>query len=71
MRKTESFAVLRPVESHKSNFGRGDRIRTCDPLRPRQVRYQAALHPDRCHDYRTLPDEVRTRRAARLEVTGA
>ena len=27
-------------------FGRGDRIRTYDPLRPRQVRYQAALRPD-------------------------
>ncbi len=26
--------------------GRGDRIRTCDPLCPRQVRYQAALLPD-------------------------
>ncbi len=26
--------------------GRGDRIRTYDPLRPRQVRYQAALRPD-------------------------
>ena len=25
--------------------GRGGRIRTCDPLRPRQVRYQAALRP--------------------------
>jgi putative transposase len=29
---------------HKS--GRGDWIRTSDPLRPRQVRYQAALRPD-------------------------
>ena len=29
-------------------FGRGDRIRTYDPLRPRQVRYQAALRPDFC-----------------------
>ena len=28
-------------------IGRGDRIRTYDPLRPRQVRYQAALRPDR------------------------
>ena len=28
-------------------FGRGDWIRTSDPLRPRQVRYQAALRPDR------------------------
>ena len=29
------------------NFiGRGDWIRTSDPLRPRQVRYQAALRPD-------------------------
>ena len=27
-------------------FGRGERIRTSDPLRPRQVRYQAALRPD-------------------------
>ena len=27
--------------------GRGGRIRTGDPLRPRQVRYQAALRPDR------------------------
>jgi len=27
--------------------GRGDKIRTCDPLHPMQVRYQAALRPDR------------------------
>ena len=26
--------------------GRGDRIRTCDPLVPNQMRYQAALLPD-------------------------
>ena len=26
--------------------GRGERIRTSDPLLPRQVRYQAALRPD-------------------------
>jgi hypothetical protein len=26
--------------------GRGGGIRTRDPLRPRQVRYQTALHPD-------------------------
>jgi hypothetical protein len=25
--------------------GRGEKIRTSDPLRPRQVRYQAALRP--------------------------
>ena len=28
------------------DIGRGDWIRTSDPLRPRQVRYQAALRPD-------------------------
>ena len=28
------------------SIGRGGRIRTADPLRPRQVRYQAALRPD-------------------------
>ena len=26
--------------------GRGGRIRTADPLLPKQMRYQAALHPD-------------------------
>ena len=30
----------------KEWFGRGGEIRTHDPLRPRQVRYQAALRPD-------------------------
>ena len=27
-------------------IGRGERIRTFDPLHPMQVRYQAALRPD-------------------------
>ena len=27
--------------------GRGGKIRTCDPLFPKQVRYQAALRPDK------------------------
>ncbi len=46
------FAALkhRPLEDNSLDqtlvFGRGDRIRTYDPLRPRQVRYQAALRPD-------------------------
>ena len=29
--------------------GRGERIRTFDPLVPNQMRYQAALHPDSSH----------------------
>ena len=33
-------AELVPIKN-----GRDDRIRTCDPLTPSQVRYQAALHP--------------------------
>ena len=28
------------------NYGRGERIRTFDPLVPNQMRYQAALRPD-------------------------
>ncbi len=28
------------------NTGRGEKIRTSDPLHPMQVRYQAALRPD-------------------------
>ena len=27
--------------------GRDDTIRTCDPFVPSEVRYQAALHPDK------------------------
>src|SRR5437773_731742 len=34
------------ASENAKNFGRGDWIRTSDPLRPRQVRYQAALRPD-------------------------
>ena len=37
----------RSRESHKNN-GRGERIRTFDPLVPNQMRYQAALRPDQC-----------------------
>src|SRR4051812_30581411 len=29
------------------NDGRDDRIRTCDPLVPNQMLYQAELHPER------------------------
>ena len=46
--------------------GRGDWIRTSDPLRPRQVRYQAALRPDR-PDY---PTESRPARRAGRESLG-
>ena len=33
-----------PITNH--GFGRGDRIRTCDILLPKQARYRAALRPD-------------------------
>ena len=36
--------------------GRGDRIRTCDPLLPKQMRYQAALLPDTGKNYTLLPN---------------
>jgi hypothetical protein len=31
----------------QKKLGRGERIRTFDPLVPNQMRYQAALHPDK------------------------
>jgi hypothetical protein len=43
---SELFGDGTPVEPRNSESGRGDWIRTSDPLRPRQVRYQAALRPD-------------------------
>jgi len=41
--------------------GRDDRIRTCDPLTPSQVRYQAALHPDTWHDAAAIVDRIAVR----------
>ena len=49
-----SAATMAPFPDFRCNLvavrpakiGRDDRIRTCDPLTPSQVRYQAALHPD-------------------------
>ncbi len=32
--------------NYRREYGRADRIRTCDPLLPKQMRYQAALRPD-------------------------
>ena len=43
------------------SIGRDDWIRTSDPLTPSQVRYQAALHPDR---YRTSLEPERSERRA-------
>ena len=34
------------LKSQRKVIGRGERIRTSDPLLPKQVRYQAALRPD-------------------------
>ena len=34
------------AEVNKERIGRGERIRTFDPLVPNQMRYQAALRPD-------------------------
>ena len=45
-----------PIELRPQS-GRADRIRTCDPLLPKQMRYQAALRPD--------TDALRARREGR------
>ncbi len=37
------------------NIGRGERIRTFDPLVPNQMRYQAALRPDSQYSIRCWP----------------
>ncbi len=46
------------LTSHRYN-GRGDRIRTCDPLLPKQMRYQAALLPDMEHVLSVRPKAFR------------
>jgi len=42
----EKPAVSIPTTGFGSS-GRGEKIRTSDPLHPMQVRYQAALRPDK------------------------
>lgn len=42
-------ASSRPGEIHGKRYShasRIDRIRTCDPMLPKHVRYQTALHPE-------------------------
>ena len=50
--------------------GRGDRIRTCDFLLPKQALYQAELHPVQTVAT-TKPDRVRILRSARNRVKRA
>lgn len=38
--------------------GRDDRIRTCDPLVPNQVLYQAEPHPDKLIHSHGLSDKI-------------
>ncbi|SPC13064.1 hypothetical protein CO2235_170187 [Cupriavidus oxalaticus] len=47
----------------KIKTGRGDMIRTCDPLIPNQMRYQAALRPEAgyCSVHRQVRSIWRTR----------
>jgi hypothetical protein len=40
-----------PEEAPGLSRGRGERIRTSDPIVPNDVRYQAALRPDAKNDY--------------------
>ena len=40
-----NWKIFTSINSLMTNsFGRSDRIRTCDPLLPKQMRYQTALH---------------------------
>lgn len=45
--KTACTSRYKPLICNKT--GRGDMIRTCDPLIPNQMRYQAALRPEGRH----------------------
>jgi hypothetical protein len=45
-REGRTWYVLLQLRQITVKNGRGERIRTFDPLVPNQMRYQAALHPD-------------------------
>ena len=68
MQKPKVILLHRPIQAGNYHqwaiSGRGDRIRTCDPVVPNDVRYQAAPLPDRT---RILLRPNRTVKDANLE----
>ncbi len=54
----ELFNFFDCGEKSPLKIGRGDRIRTCDPLVPNQMRYQTALLPDRPSDAKMRRIEI-------------
>ena len=46
-----SYGQMETRTAGLKNHGRGERIRTFDPLLPKQMRYQAALRPDKVTFY--------------------
>ena len=54
----------------RNRIGRGGGIRTPDPLLPKQLRYQAALHPDTDYSRAMLRNRARGVNADRLTTTG-
>ena len=51
-----------------NSFNREDRIRTCDPLVPNQVLYQAELLPDKSRYYRNRLNKYTTSIGKMLDV---
>ena len=45
-KKPVNIEYLQALIKFENRFGRDDKIRTCDPLHPMQVRYRAALRPE-------------------------
>ena len=46
MKKACKQWIFTGFDRKKKSIGRDDKIRTCDPLHPMQVRYRAALRPE-------------------------
>ena len=45
-KKVERLDLTERLEFNNKSVGRGSRIRTYDPLLPKQMRYQTAPYPD-------------------------
>ena len=58
------------LASEKNLSGRGSRIRTCDPLLPKQMRYQTAPCPDGTRMLNTLASGCYYKAAARTNSPG-
>ena len=76
IRRSNQLNYTHHKKQERGRSGRGERIRTSDPLLPKQVRYQAAPHPDgpapqRPGNLNPRPCDCQANRGCAFRISGA